>query len=506
MTDMPSPRPSLNSTSHRSAVGVAWLFAGRLVARLIDLLTLLILVRVLTPADFGKIALAMTLVYIVEAVLELPVSQALVRAPKVEKSHLDTAFTLAVLRGLAVAAIMCAAAWPYALFSHDMSLAPLICVLSLGPALRGLSSPQMIHFARQINFRPDFYIDVAGKIGAMVVATVVALLTHSYWALAAGTVTGPVIMIAASYILAPYRPHLSLSEWRTFDNLVVWNLLHQLVSSINWQSDRILLGRFATHDQLGRYAVANDISSLPNQSLLAPFWRSLIASFATVQDDPERLRNAYRRSINALFLLGAPILSGIALLAHPIVSILLGPQWQDAGTLLSVFSLGHLVVLYALPGAALAVALNRSQLNFLQSVAVMATKVPLIAVGYYWYGVPGVLFGVFASNVMTALVAAINARLMVAEPLTGQFLAPWRPIVGIAAMAAVVSPLGTAVSTLPPGSLPMIFALAAVVGVGALVYITVVFALWHLTGRSPGGEAIIYERLTDLTDRMLARA
>src|SRR3712207_6279647 len=90
--------------------GAAWLVSARMVGRVIDFMTLLVLARALSPADFGLVAVAMTLIFVVEVVSELPLSQVLVRLDNIRKSHLDTAFTLAVLRILLIAFIIGSAA------------------------------------------------------------------------------------------------------------------------------------------------------------------------------------------------------------------------------------------------------------------------------------------------------------------------------------------------------------------------------------------------------------
>ncbi len=89
----------------RTAGSVAWLMASRLMARGIDFITLVVLARTLSPADFGLISVAMTLIFIVEAVSELPISQSLVRLDTIGRSHLDTAFTIGLIRGGLLASV-----------------------------------------------------------------------------------------------------------------------------------------------------------------------------------------------------------------------------------------------------------------------------------------------------------------------------------------------------------------------------------------------------------------
>jgi O-antigen/teichoic acid export membrane protein len=80
----------------------------------------------------------------------------------------------------------------------------------------------------------------------------------------------------------------------------------QLVAALSWQFDRILLGYFVTKSDLGRYAMATDLSVLPTQSLIGPAMQPVMAAFSRINDDRERLRNAYSKASRFTMLLAAP--------------------------------------------------------------------------------------------------------------------------------------------------------------------------------------------------------
>src|SRR5260370_7740928 len=106
----------------KTILGASWTVSSRLSGRLIDFVTVLVLARTLTPADFGLTALAMTLIAVADTVLEIPLMQALIRMKFVEKSHLDTAFTLGILRGLFLSFFVLASACPFSILFHDTLL------------------------------------------------------------------------------------------------------------------------------------------------------------------------------------------------------------------------------------------------------------------------------------------------------------------------------------------------------------------------------------------------
>jgi len=148
----------------KTILGAGWTVSSRLTGRLIDFGTVLVLARTLTPADFGLTALAMTLTVIADMVLEIPIIASLTRLDHVEKSHLDTAFTLGALRGLVLAVVILAAAWPFSRIYNDSRLIPLVAVIAIGPIARSLYSPAMVNYIRNMSFRQVFLAEISGKI------------------------------------------------------------------------------------------------------------------------------------------------------------------------------------------------------------------------------------------------------------------------------------------------------------------------------------------------------
>ena len=222
----------------QTGISSTWTIGARLISRIIALVTMIMLAHILHPEDFGLVAIAMTVIFIVEAALELPVSQALVRLDVIRLEHYDTAFTLGLLRGLLLTVIVCLISFPFARFYGDSRLIPLVCVLSIAPASRSLISPKLASFAKSFNFVPDFTMEFFGKLSAFAVAISLALFTRSYWAVAAGTLVTPVVSTLISYYVAPYRPRISLKELPAFSGFLGWITAAQIVGAVNWQTAR----------------------------------------------------------------------------------------------------------------------------------------------------------------------------------------------------------------------------------------------------------------------------
>lgn len=487
----------------RTAAAAVWLVSVRLLTKSIDFIALLVLARLLTPADFGLVAIAMTLIFIVEAVLELPINQALVRQPVITQSQLDTAFTLAVLRGLILAALLALAAYPFSFIYGDRRLVGLVLALGWAPLLRGLMSPKLAVYARQIDFRRDFIIDLSGKIVSLAVSIVLAWQTHSYWALVLGTVVTPLVMMITSYLVAPYMPRLSLRDWSIFAGFAGWSTVTQMLSALSWQADRLILGRFATRQQLGTFTLANDLSYIPELALIKPIMRPLMSAFAHVGDNPERLRHAYQRASIALLAVGSPVMLGLCLLADPVVRLMLGGKWLLAIPILQILPLSLIPPLLSAPFWSLAMAAGRPRLYTWQTLVDLVVRSALLLVGAMMAGVSGVIVGRILASLLSAISAAWCVRSITGASVFRQFGAAWRVALAGAALSGGVYLLRPLAEGQAGIALALAVGLAA--AVGGLLYITTLFAAWRLAGAPDGVESWCIDRVRQRVGPRLGR-
>jgi PST family polysaccharide transporter len=484
----------------RTVVASASLIAARLAGRGIDFLGLLVLARLLTPADFGVVAVAMTLILIVEAVFELPVGQVLLVEKTVTRPLLNTAFTLSIARGAVLALLVCAAAWPFAMFYQDPRLMPLICTLAIAPAVRGIQNPGMTQYDRALDFRRQISIDVGSKLVSFLVSSVLAYLTDSYWALACGTVLTPVLLLIMSFTLVPYRPKLTLAEWRLFSGFLGWLSAGQVIGALTWQIDRLVLGWAINKPTVGRFTIADNLSALPNQILLAPIIGPLSVPLSRVQDDEERLKGAYLKLMSMVALVGFPSLTGLAILAEPFVRVALGPAWGNAGEILRWLSLSGIPALLWMPFNTLALATKRSWLIFSRQLIDLFVKLPTAIGLILTFGLIGACIARGIATSVIGIASLLAARKIIAISLRDQFRAIGRPAFGAGLMTILLSwPISQLTSTTP---LPVLIALMlCITAAGALIYAATVGLLWTIAGRPAGGEALIHGSLMKLARR-----
>ncbi len=422
----PQSAPLTDRTIHAGL----WTIGARLASRVVDFLTLLVLARFLGPADFGLVATAMTLIFIVEAVLELPLSSALLRLPDITPRTYETAFTLGLLRGLLVASLMAALASPIALVYGDDRLVLLVCTLALAPATRGLISPRMVVFEKALDFRRKGVLELIGKSIASTVAIAIAVTTGSYWAVAAGTVMTPTIMMICSYVMAPMRPRLTLADWPLFSDLIGWNFVSQTITAVNWQIDRILLPRFIDVASFGRFAAANDLSALPYQAIAQPAAAPLMAAFASAQEKG-RLREAYLSSSASLMLLLLPIFIFMAVLSGPVILVLLGPNWVEASPILAGLAIASIVSVPAIPMSPLVMVLGKSRSLAVRSGIEFAVRIPLGIVGVIFFGAAGAIMARTVASLVVSVSSLALVRSVAGISFADQTKVTIRPILAM---------------------------------------------------------------------------
>ncbi|MBB2167966.1 lipopolysaccharide biosynthesis protein [Gluconacetobacter aggeris] len=477
----------------RAATGAALMVGARLVTRFIDLASMLVLTRILLPADFGLVAIAASLCALMESVLELPINQALLRLPVIERVHYDTAFTIGLIRGAVLMAILMASAVPAAHFYNDARLLPLICVLGLSPFMRGLVSPRMAAFQKQLSFWRDFAIELSGKGISFVLGTVIALLTHSYWAIALNTVMYSGAIMMQSYCFAPYRPRLSLRERHVFIDFAGWITMAQIVSALNWQFERLLLGKVVSRASLGLFATAGDITNIPFFALFGPMARPLLAAFSHLGDDKERLAASYQKASAAMATIGLPLLIGESLVADSTVRVVVGPAWSGAAPMVRWLALSLTPAVFTLATLPLLMAFGRTKTVLMRNLLEFIVKFPLVIIGVLWAGFSGVIAARFVSELAADIFGLFLVRGLIGLGVWRQIL-EWKFSVG--ASLFMVLAVEMLKWLLPPvDTFGHAAADLAACGIGgAVAYTGSLFMFWFMSGRPDGIERLVFDR------------
>ena len=476
----------------------AWLVFGRLFVKGADALAAIVIARFITPDAFGVVMLAVATLMMMRAFTELPVSDALIRESDLTAGHIDTAFTLNVLRGLLLAILMIAAAWPLSMLYSDERLFALLLALALVPLVLGLRSPMMVTFVRDVNYVPVTVLEAVAKFVATGLGLTTAVIWESYWAIVVTMVVPPIITTPVSYILAPYRPRFGLSRARDIVSFAGWVTVGRFFATANGEADRFFIGGIIGTAAVGYFSMARSIATLASWAIGAPLVQALYPGFSRVQEDSSRLNVAYLRSQALVFAALAPLGVGIALVAEPFVLLILGEQWKAAIILLQILAPAGAIAALGMPAQALVMAINKPKRLAIRDGAIFFLAIPIIILAAYFYGLVG---AACARLFLTVPVMLISLR-MVSEELgptvsvRNQLANSWRTALSLAAMTAAVVCASTFLGNNAEhsGQLVSIFGFGAL---GGIIYVATHITMWKLSGSPQGPETFFLEMISN---------
>ncbi|MEH6717861.1 MAG: lipopolysaccharide biosynthesis protein [Aurantimonas endophytica] len=484
--------------SRKIAAGAVWLVASRLATRTLDLVAMLIVARLLLPAEFGLFALAASVLLVLNAVTDLSLSNAIIQMKDPDPAVYDAAFTLNVLRGILVAAALAAMSLPFAELYDDPRLQAILLALSAVPILKGLVSPRMAHLQRQLDFRPQFYLEAAGKVAAFLASVAVAYVTRSYWALVAGMIATPAISSIISYRLAPYRPRFGLQNWKPILGFSGWLTMSNAVNTLNWQADRLFIGGELGATTLGQYTVGSELASVPTNAPIMPIMQALYAGFAKLAHDVTRLREAYITSQCIVIALALPISVAVSVFAYPIIHLAIGPAWTPSAFVVQVLAPVLALQMLTAPAQSIAMSLGRTRSIFLRDTVSLMVRLPLIVVGMLVAGLPGVIWARVGSGLFIVILNLMLMKQLLGVSVTRQLLLPWRSFVSAIVMACVLVITGRSFGIMERVDLDRLPILVASCVFGALVYLVVHLSLWALTRPPQSAEKKLIDMATSL--------
>ncbi|MBE7186523.1 MAG: oligosaccharide flippase family protein, partial [Methylobacterium mesophilicum] len=260
----------MSNVTQRLIKGSAWLSASRAIINLLNALNTIVLAWYLVPADFGLVAIGTTLITILNSVTELSLNQALIRHENLTHEHFSVVWTMGVLRGLALGGLFAVGAYPVSVYYGDPRLLNVMLVLSLSLLLSGLGNPRSVMMQRQLIFWQEFVLTVTQKLVGFLVTLLIAVVYKSYWALVLGMLSYQITNVVLSYSILPFVPKPTFKHLRELFGFSVWLSLGQIVNTLNWRFEYLVLGKLLGPTPLGHYTVGNTLSTLPTREATAP--------------------------------------------------------------------------------------------------------------------------------------------------------------------------------------------------------------------------------------------
>ena len=330
----------VHDVGRRGVRGGVLTLGAQLAKLVIQISTVIILTRLLSPSAFGLIAMVSAISLVLDLVKELGLSASTIRKSDITHAQVSTLFWLNALAGLALTALLFAAAPLIAAFYHQPALVTVTRLLSLTFALTGMCVQHWALLRRQMRFGAVIFVDVGGEVFGFTLAIGLALAGYGIWALVVQRLAAPAFAGAMCWILCRWRPGPPqfAEGTRELFNFGAAVSGVNVASSLSRSVDQVLIGWFWGPVILGLYDRASRLLIAPLNNFNPPLYAVAMPSFSRIAHQAERYRLGFREMLEKIAMLMMPGAALVAVCSDWVVRILFGPHWSAAAPLVACFA------------------------------------------------------------------------------------------------------------------------------------------------------------------------
>lgn len=318
--------------------GLVWSFVDRFATQGVQFLFGIILARLLSPEDYGTIAMPLVFLAIAQCVIDSGFSTALVRKADLTDDDLSTAFYFNIGVGVISYTVLFLTSPLIADFYNTPILADLLKVTALATLFNPLCAVQQAILTRKIDFKTQAVVSLSGACVSGVVGLTMAYYGFGVWALVCQQVGGYVIRTILLWILGKWVPQRKWS-WDSFRYL--WGfgskmLASGLLDTIYTNIYPIVIGKFFSANDLGNYTRAQQFATLPSSNVTGVLQRVTFPVLSRIQNEDERLARNYRKILKLSAFLIFPMMLMLSAIAEPLVRVILTDKWKGCIILLQI--------------------------------------------------------------------------------------------------------------------------------------------------------------------------
>ncbi|MBZ9611729.1 lipopolysaccharide biosynthesis protein [Rheinheimera maricola] len=479
-----------NKAQNKIYSGSVFMLITRLSIKFIGIISTIFLARLLTPEDFGIVAITVAIYAFIELFGALAFGTALIQQKTSTSDDYNSAWTFNVLFGVIAAISLALIAPLVADFYQDQRLQQVLYVMAFVSLLSGFHNISVINFQRNLNFRKELQLQLVPKIISFVITLSLAFVLRNYWALVLGVLSNKLVVVVYSYIMHPYRPKICFKSFNKLFKFSRWLLLNNVVDFINDRVSQLIVGKALSPSSLGFLSLSQEIGQLPTSHMAIPINVATFPVYSKFQDNLVELKKAYLNTVALTASLTIPASIGIAMVAPLLVGVLLGDQWLSMIPLLQLLALANMFFSITSNNSYIYLATGKPQISFVINFFRLAVFFSLFIPLLEYNGLIGIGQARLGSTLLMVLIvqaAVIRFLTLPILPLLSAFI---RPVSAGLLMALAVWTVQLTI-TLP---LPILQLLLETL-TGVVSYGLVTLVIWHLQGYPEGFEHNIFSRL-----------
>ncbi|WP_421274771.1 lipopolysaccharide biosynthesis protein [Aeromonas veronii] len=335
----------MSDLATKAKKGLQWSALERFLTQGIQLAITLYLARLLGPTVFGLVGMLAVFIAIANVFVDSGFTSALIRKTDRTESDLVTAFYYNIaVAGLCYLALYVSAPF-VADFYQRSELQSLLRVLGLTVLINAFTLIPRVKLNVAMDFKTQAKISVLSVLLSGPIAIILAINGYGVWALVTQTLLNASCAALLFNLFSPWLPRGYIAK-NSFHYLFSYGsklLLSGLLDVTYNNLYQIIIGKKFSPAMVGQFSQANQLASVPTTTLTGVIQRVTFPLFSQLQDDPDRMANAYRKTLKLSALVIFPLIVGLGLIAKPLLTSLLGEQWQEAAELLTVLCFGYML-------------------------------------------------------------------------------------------------------------------------------------------------------------------
>lgn len=398
---------SLQSKVIRSGL---WSLGGNWLSRGLGIIKMIILARLLSPLDFGILGLAILSINTLNVFSETGIESALIQRQKIGKAELDTAWTIKIIRALLLFGLLFLSARWFASYFNNATLEPVLKAMAVVFLLEGCTNIGIVFFQKKIEFKKKVILELSADVAGFIAVISLAFWLRNVWALVLGSIIWGIVKCLGSFELHMYRPRIRW-DWpmtkslMNFGKHIFWITLMTFVVT---SGDDVLVGKLLGLTILGFYTMAYNIANVPVASLAGVVGKISFPAYSILQNEPERLKEAFKKVFEAVMIILLPLIGLIFLLAQDFTAVCLGEKWLPMVPALKILCLFGLFRGLNNVFAALHLAVNRPNIQSRNKTIELVAFLILVYPLTLKWGLVGVSWGVTIVYGISALINAFD--------------------------------------------------------------------------------------------------
>ncbi|MGO3643651.1 MAG: lipopolysaccharide biosynthesis protein [Pseudoalteromonas sp.] len=328
-----------------TANGLKWSAIERLTTQAIQLIIMLFLARLLGPHAFGLVGMLAVFIAISQVFVDSGFSSALIRYTKRTEIDYSTAFYFNISVGIVCYLALFFSAPFIATFFEQPLLSDLLRALGLVVIINSFGVVQRAKLTINMDFKTQAKASLLSVIISCSFAMLLAKLNYGVWALVGQTLIFTLCNVVLLNVLHPWLPKAKFSK-KSFNYLFGFGsklLVAGIIDTIYKNIYQIVIGKQFSISEVGQFTQANQLSNIPAMTMTTIIKRVTYPMLSHLQHDEGKLESAYLLTLKLSAFVIFPLMFGLAVIAQPLINLLLGESWEQAATFVSILSIGFLL-------------------------------------------------------------------------------------------------------------------------------------------------------------------